>query len=131
MYDLDYIREFTEDLYSIVQVGDIDPEILGTYVTMKNVIVTIAQEEIYFIPEIFASTNPGIDAENMYPVWIHETTRETKIDYSNPIPIETKLQLPLAFAVLIYFQDHAKGIRQKAFLNLFKENLLAYVNQAK
>jgi hypothetical protein len=129
MYDLDYIREFTEDFYSIVKVGEISPDLLGTHVTVKDVIITFNQDEVYFIPEILANDNPGVDAENMYPIWIHEKTGEFKVDYSNPIPIEPKLLLPLAFAVLIYFQDNAKGVRQNAFLKLFKDKLIELINK--
>ncbi|MDQ1143809.1 hypothetical protein QE429_000636 [Bacillus sp. SORGH_AS 510] len=129
MYDLNSIREITKEFFSIYEVGEISPDLFGLNVTMKDVIMVLDQEEVYFIPEIFASDSPGVDAKDMYPVWIHETTKEFKVDYSNPITIDSKLKLPLAFAVLIYFQDHAKGVRQKTFLNLFKEKLIATVNK--
>lgn len=129
MRDLQYIRETSEDLSSIYEVGKIQLDLIGTDVTLDEVIVTLFQEEVYFVPKVRVNTDLGIDAENMYPILINKSTNETMVDYSNPLHIEKKLQLLLLFAILIYFQDNAKGVRQNVFLNLFKENLIKSINK--
>lgn len=124
MYDLNSIREYTKNNISIFEAGEIKADLLGTSVIMKDVIITIDQDEIFFIPEVYANENAYVEAKTMYPILIHETTKKFKVDYSEPLEIQSSWMWPLAFAVLIHFHDHADGIRQKTFSKLFKEKVL-------
>ncbi|CAN7381722.1 hypothetical protein [Rossellomorea sp. LjRoot5] len=129
-YDLNTIRKITEENLSIVQVGEISADLLGTQLTMKDVIVTIAQEEVYFTSEIFVHDGPGVDMDNFYPIMMHETTKETMIDYDSPITFKPNMRWPLGLAVLIYLHDNAKGIRQNAFLQNYKTKTIEVANQS-
>jgi hypothetical protein len=80
---------------------------------MKDVVVTIAQEEVCFTPEIFVHDVPRIDMDNFYPILMHQTTKETIIDYESPIPFKPNMRRPLGFAALIYLQDKCERRKTK------------------
>jgi hypothetical protein len=123
MLDFEIIRDFTEDHIMILKVGRIDADLLGQYAALQDVIITVGQDLLWFVPEIYVNQNLYVKADKVHPLLMHDVTGEVKVDDSETITLESNHLEALIYAVLIYFHDNAKGISQKAFYRVISEKV--------
>lgn len=129
MYSLEAIRDIAKRNITIVGVKHIDANFWGTELTLKGVTIAIQQEDLLYIEDITANINLDIDCSLAYPLLIHSKTKETVVDYANPIT-DDKNELPilLSYALIVFFHNHGSGQKQKTFLYGFEQTLKEEIN---
>jgi hypothetical protein len=126
---IELMRKYTEANISIHKTGEISADFLGQDITMKDVTIAFG-EHIYFVPELYANQNFYIEAKEVYPYLFNPETNELKID-TESLEFKRELLEYFIYAIFIYLHDHAKGVKQKVFYNLYKEKLEEMLNKAR
>lgn len=121
---IELIRELTEANIRIHNTGEITADLFGTDITMRDVMISIG-EYVYLVPELYANQNFYIEAKVVYPFLFNPEIDDLKLDKSQPISLKPDELEYFIYAIFIYLHDHAKGVKQKVFYNLYKEKLEA------